>query len=66
MTRKPLSAEEHLLRDAKLAPVVRATTKADVLNAPIGALVEAPADLWEELGMSVPDDPATYPLPEDL
>jgi len=57
--------EERLLQDSTDAPVVIATTKEDILDAQIGTIIDAPIELWEALGMDLPDDPATYLCPED-
>ncbi|MXZ58128.1 MAG: hypothetical protein F4Z16_06560 [Rhodothermaceae bacterium] len=65
MTKSPsrahsLTPQEKLRRDLSQAPTVHAPTKAEVLNAPIGSVIEAPLEVWEELGMDVPDDPSNY------
>ena len=66
MKQAKYSPEEQALQDSINAPKIIATTNEDILSAPIGAVIDAPIELWEALGMDVADDPDSYPLPEDL
>ena len=58
---KLLSPEQRFYRDSEASPRIRATTKKQILNAPVGVVIEADASLWAELGMDVSDAPSTYP-----